>query len=245
MALYRNIRTSFWTDAKVVDDFTPEDKYFYLYLFTNPHTNLCGCYEISKSQMSVELGYTKEVIERLISRFINVHNVIRYDADTKEILLLNWHKYNWTESEKLKIALLKEIEVVKCEDFKDYLLNILNDEDTLSIPYPYPMDTTNTDTNTISNSITKSKRFTPPTIEEVRAYCNERNNSVDPETFINFYESKGWFVGKNKMKDWRACVRTWERNRKSESKSAYDLYRTTKSSNYDFDALEKETKNRD
>lgn len=88
-----------------------------------------------------------------------------------------------------------------------------------------------------------NKRFTPPTVEEVRAYCNERNNSVDPETFINFYESKGWFVGKNKMKDWRACVRTWEKNRKSENKSAYDLYRTTKSSNYDFEALERETKN--
>lgn len=242
MALYRNIRTSFWTDAKVVDDFTPEDRYFYLYLFTNPHTNLCGCYEISKSQMSIELGYTKEVIDRLLVRFTTIHNVIRYNTDTKEILLLNWHKYNWTESEKLKIALSKEIESVKCEDFKDYLFNILNDEDTLPIPYPYPMDTTNTNTNT--NTIS-NKRFTPPTVEEVREYCLERKNLVDPETFINFYESKGWFVGKNKMKDWRACVRTWERNRNStQKKTGYDLYRETKSSNYNFEELEKELQNR-
>ena len=88
----------------------------------------------------------------------------------------------------------------------------------------------------------KSKRFIPPTIEEVRAYCQERNNTVDPETFVNFYESKGWLVGKTKMKDWKACVRTWEKNRKTENKSGYDLYRTTKSSNYDFEALERETK---
>lgn len=60
----------------------------------------------------------------------------------------------------------------------------------------------------------KEKTFKKPTLEEVKEYCTERNNNVDPETFINFYESKGWFVGKNKMKDWRACVRTWEKKSK-------------------------------
>jgi hypothetical protein len=55
------------------------------------------------------------------------------------------------------------------------------------------------------------KRFTPPTLEEVKAYCFERNNQVDAEQFIDFYSSKGWMVGKNPMKDWKACVRTWEK----------------------------------
>lgn len=54
-------------------------------------------------------------------------------------------------------------------------------------------------------------KFTPPTVEEVRTYCIERNNAVDPESFVSFYESKGWMVGANKMKDWKAAVRTWER----------------------------------
>ena len=53
--------------------------------------------------------------------------------------------------------------------------------------------------------------FTPPTVEEVTAYCKERGNKVDAEQFIAFYTSKGWMVGKNKMKDWKACIRTWER----------------------------------
>lgn len=61
--------------------------------------------------------------------------------------------------------------------------------------------------------INKEKRFTPPTVEEVRNYCNERKNNVDAESFVDFYSSKGWMVGKNKMKDWKAAVRTWERNR--------------------------------
>ena len=58
----------------------------------------------------------------------------------------------------------------------------------------------------------KTKNFKPPTIEEVKAYCTERKNNVDAERFIDFYEAKGWMLGKNKMKDWKAAVRTWERN---------------------------------
>lgn len=57
----------------------------------------------------------------------------------------------------------------------------------------------------------KSRRFTPPSLQEVTDYCNERNNTVDPEAFINHYQSNGWFRGKTKIKDWRACVRTWEK----------------------------------
>lgn len=63
------------------------------------------------------------------------------------------------------------------------------------------------------NNSKPTKRFTPPTVEEVKAYCTERHNSVDPQTFVDFYSAKGWMVGKNHMKDWKACVRTWERNR--------------------------------
>lgn len=57
----------------------------------------------------------------------------------------------------------------------------------------------------------KRQRFIPPTLEDVKAYCEERKNNVDAQNFVDFYESKGWMVGKNKMKDWRACVRTWEK----------------------------------
>jgi hypothetical protein len=59
----------------------------------------------------------------------------------------------------------------------------------------------------------KSCSFIPPTLEEVTSYCQERNNKVDPQLWYDFYQSKGWMVGKNKMKDWKSAVRTWERNR--------------------------------
>lgn len=63
------------------------------------------------------------------------------------------------------------------------------------------------------------KKFIPPTVDDVRAYCQERNNKVDPQKFVDFYSCKGWMVGKNHMKDWKAAVRTWEKS-SSQSKEA-------------------------
>lgn len=220
MAVYRNVQISFWTDPNVTDEFTPEDKYFYLYLFTNPHTNLCGCYEISRKQVSWETGYSIDTVDRLIDRFVKVHKVIQFSRGTKELLLLNWYKYNWTTSEKFRKPLFKEIKSIKCNEFREYLTNIF-EEDTVSIPYQYGMDTTVTVTDTVTDIVSvngiekdaqKRKKFVPPTVDEVKAYCSERNNNIDADRFVNHYDSNGWMVGKNKMKDWKAAVRTWERS---------------------------------
>lgn len=71
---------------------------------------------------------------------------------------------------------------------------------------------------------TKRKVFTKPTVEEVKAYCAERKNNVNPDKFIDFYESKGWLIGKNPMKDWRACVRTWEKGGSSPPNKPSSVY---------------------
>lgn len=90
----------------------------------------------------------------------------------------------------------------------------------------------------INNSVAQKRtRFSPPTVDDVKAYCKERNNSVDAERFIDYYNSNGWMVGKNKMKDWKAAVRTWESNgygnqRKQQPKE-------TKQRSYDIDAFER------
>ena len=68
----------------------------------------------------------------------------------------------------------------------------------------------------VGNKTTR-KRFSPPTVEQVREYCWERGNSVDPQRFVDYYSSNGWMVGKNKMKDWKAAVRTWEQNDKGKT----------------------------
>lgn len=238
MALYRNVSMNFWTDSKVDDEFTPEEKYFMLYLLTNPHTNILGCYEISKKQMERETGYNIDTINRLLSRMQDTHGVIRYDSSTKEILIVHWSKYNWQKSDKVLKALVDAASCIKSASFKKYIA------DTVYIRYGYRMDITTViaiESDTVLDSesmdadeprqtlapeqpVEKSvenqqpvekpkpkKRFVPPTVEEVAAYCAERQNGVNPQRFVDFYTANGWTQGKGKpIKDWQAAVRTWE-----------------------------------
>ena len=72
----------------------------------------------------------------------------------------------------------------------------------------------NINNNITNNNLTDSNKkafFKKPTLDEVKNYCIERNNNIEPEAFLDFYESKNFMIGKNKMKDWKAAVRTWER----------------------------------
>mgnify|MGYP006923207367 CR=1 FL=1 len=162
--------------------------------------------------MSNETGYSKETIERLLDRFTNVHHVIDYSDETKELLLLKWAKNNWTKSEKFLVGVERELKKVKNEKFKAFLGDLLVDVDTVYIGYQYPMDTSDTVTVTDTDKDKKkSIEKKHPSVDEVRAYCQERHNNVDPETFVDFYSSKGWKVGNQPMKDWKACVRTWEK----------------------------------
>ena len=70
----------------------------------------------------------------------------------------------------------------------------------------------------------KAKRkFIKPTLEEINQYCSERNNGINAEAFYDFYECKDWYVGKNKMKDWKACVRTWERREDTKAKPRFQI----------------------
>lgn len=71
--------------------------------------------------------------------------------------------------------------------------------------------TNNNDNNVNNDNKSNSSRFTPPTLEEIRTYCLERKNTVDASKWFDFYSSKGWMVGSNKMKDWKSAVRTWEK----------------------------------
>lgn len=81
-------------------------------------------------------------------------------------------------------------------------------------------------------------RFTPPSVDEVSAYCTERGNRIDAQTFVDFYSAKGWMIGKNHMKDWKAAVRTWEKTEVSRRKTNPALKYDQKTiSKNDFDSM--------
>lgn len=185
MAVYRNVRMDFWTDRKIVDDFTSEDKFFYLYLFTNPHTNLAGCYEISLKQAVIETGMEMKKIKSIIKRFCETHKVIQYCEETGEVLLLNWHKYNWIASESFRKPLQKDIDSIKCCDFKDYLAGVYAEKygvDTVWTPCPdgvgvrsvsFSLNDIDTKSNTISITESNTDIKFMDTVREIVSYLNE------------------------------------------------------------------------
>lgn len=90
----------------------------------------------------------------------------------------------------------------------------------------------------------KEKRFAPPTPENVREYCREKGLNVDADRFVDFYESKNWYVGKNKMKDWKAAVRNWARSQSQRQESTAkgtekprNRFANFQQRDYDYDAL--------
>lgn len=175
MAIYRSIQLSFWTDSKVVDDFTPEDRYFYLYLMTNPHTNLIGCYEVSVRQIASETGYSQDVVERLLDRMENIHEVIRYSRDTKEVLIMNWGKYNWTKSLDFQRALSKQIEGIKTPEYRSFIeksIEGLNrvyrgSADPVETSVPVSVSINNTNNSDIENDL--------DIIKEIINYLNTKS----------------------------------------------------------------------
>nr|DAN94429.1 MAG TPA: Replication initiation and membrane attachment [Bacteriophage sp.] len=94
MPIFRQIYTNFWTDPKIQEEFSVEDKLFYIYLLTNPHTTQIGIYTITKKQIAFEIGWTLESTNAVMDRFINHHQLISYNSETREIAIKNWAKYN-------------------------------------------------------------------------------------------------------------------------------------------------------
>ncbi len=120
----RNIDTEIWNDPKVSDAFTPEDKLFWFFCLTNPLGNLSGVSEISYNQMVKFLGFSEQTVKNLIYRFEEIHKLITYVEDTKELFIHNWHKYNWTKSPKFEQSLFKFINKIKDDRIRESVTNM-------------------------------------------------------------------------------------------------------------------------
>lgn len=176
---YRLVYTDFWTDPRVLEEMTPEDRLFYLYLLTNPKTTNCGIYKITKKQMSLELGYSQEAVNSLMERFINYHKLIRYNPETRELAIKNWGKYNLNKGGKPVIdCLKKELTEVKDKTLIQYIAHVIKSE-AISALYAHfsdactnreevsnesfektPREPHNTDTNTDTDTSTNTNTET-------------------------------------------------------------------------------------
>jgi len=116
-----------------------------------------------------------------------------------ELVKYGYIKVHYTYKEGTKEILNRHIRILK------------GGIEEKSLP-PYKKTSKSNTTSINTMKVNTKGVFKIPTIIEIKEYCSERKNNVDAETFFDFYESKGWMVGKNKMKSWKACVRTWEKS---------------------------------
>ena len=113
MGIKRIVDTSFWTDGQV-EDFSPEDKYFMLFLMTNPNTTQLGIYEFSIKNAAYHLGYSREAVSVLLDRFESVYGLIIYSPETKEIAIKNYLRHSIVKGgAPVRDCLVKEIKNVK------------------------------------------------------------------------------------------------------------------------------------
>lgn len=132
VAIKRVVSTSFWEDDKVIDNFTPEDKYFMLYLLTNPHTKQIGIYPLNVRQAAFETGYNVDSISHLLNRFENIHKIIKRSDITSEIAIKNYLCYSIVKGGKPVIDCLeKEMKTVKDKSLLDFVLKNLSEKDDL------------------------------------------------------------------------------------------------------------------
>ena len=236
----RVVSTSFWEDDKVVNDFSPEDKYFFLYLLTNPHTSQLGIYKLVPKTAAFEMGYSVDAVKVLLERFENKYGIIRYSKKTSEVAIKNYLRHSVLKGGKpVMDCLLQEEKQVEDKSLLQYICLSISDKENLNKTveeYISHIDINNNDNDNeryvhesyhesyhdSSNEKSHTKRFIPPTVEEVRNYCISNDKLyVDPESFVSFYESKNWMVGKNKMTSWTGAVGGWNARSKARGDRPY------------------------
>lgn len=163
------------------------------------------------------VGATNDDMNILIARKF----VIAFDNGV--VVIKHWRIHNYIQSDRYKETNYKEQKaLLTLDENKAYKMAM----DTPCIQNVSSLDTQvrlEIGKNRVNTNIgAKRSRFTPPTTEEIQAYCNEKHYNVSPEHFIDYYESNGWKVGRNSMKDWKAAVRNWARRDKENQPKGYN-----------------------
>jgi hypothetical protein len=191
MAKQRYINTIFWRD-EYVSRLDPSEKLLFLYLLTNPDTSICGIYQLPIKIIAVDTGFDKEMVEKILARFERDDKVFYRDG---WVIIKNFIKHQ-NINPSVTAGIERELKAVPADIRTLY-----------SLPEPVPLNLT-------KPNLTKLN-LTKPTIDEIQAYLNDNNiTSFTAEHFWNYYESKGWLIGKTPMKSWKAAVNTWKANDK-------------------------------
>lgn len=186
---------------RFVRELTPQHKLLWFYILDD--CNHAGIWEVDIEVASIRVGENL-IYDMLPQSFLD--KIVIFD-DGDKWFIPDFIEYQYGELNQNSNVHKSVLNLLNKYNLEGYLKGSQRVESTLK----------DTDTDiVIVKEKAKAKRFTKPTIEDIKEYCIERNNFVDAEKFFDYYSSNGWKVGKNPMKDWKASVRTWEKNSTSE-----------------------------
>lgn len=187
MATFRMVHTEFWNDPKIIEEMTPEDKYFFLYLLTNPNTTQIGIYQITKKQMAFDMGYSMETVNALLDRFTMHHQLVEYNPDTREIAIKNWGKFNLRRGGKPMLDCVKsELKNVKDQNFISYVSDQIGNKGIKEI-----FDSYNVSCNDTYND----------TSEEFSEHDPEYRKGIDTNGSYDTSTTRGTYRGQYKEED--------------------------------------------
>lgn len=199
MAKFRQIQTDFWSNPYVQEEMTPEDKFFYLYLMTNEKSTQIGIYKITKKQIAFDMGYSIESVGNLLKRFMEQHKLIKYDSETREIILLEWAKTNLNKGGKpFEDLILSELKEVKQKEFIEIIYHQCEKEEIKKIIEKYIDNPKLGEKNlklenkNISDNLDDEKIIEAEIVDEntEKAIGSPKNTTFD-DTLHEMYNDKG------------------------------------------------------
>ena len=236
MAIKRIISTEFWTDRKVVNTFSPEDKLFMFHLLTNPRSTQIGIYPFIERIVAFEIGYSVEAVTTLLERFENVHKIVKYSRKTGEVAVKNYLRHSIIKGgAPVKDLLEKEAQAVKDKDLLRYVLeaNVDNPNQTvLEFVTKYQEIYKNDNDNENDDSLPNRARIVdessePNKTKEIRHKYGEYQNVLLADTDLEKLKAEipdwqgmierlsGYIESKGvKYKNHLATMRNWARKDK-------------------------------
>lgn len=182
-------------------ELSKDAKLFFIYYITN--CDHAGILKLNKKlfEFQTSIKDIDKVIKEMGNKLILIKDSVFF--------MPGYLKFQYPDFPKSKVK--QQEGALKILDNHGITLEIVKSYLTVTkeLEYSYVNDNDNVSDNVKNNKEGKKNK---PTLEEVKLFCDERNNGVDPDKFFNYYESNGWKVGKNPMKDWKAAIRTWEKN---------------------------------
>jgi len=226
MATFRKVHVQFWGDP-YIQDLTPEQKFFYLYLLTNGQTKQCGIYEITKKQICYDTGYNTDTVSKLLEYCISTDK-IRYNKETNEIAIKNWNKYNGSGSPKVQSCVNQELKSVKDDTLIEYIygidsvyiLNRNKNKKKNKIQEEEENKNTTPENNFINSNL--NRQPVVPTKKDVWEFFKGAGGDADmAKSFWEKYDGVGWFLNNSPITNFRSLankfIDNWKRNEKKDA----------------------------